>query len=226
MNEIHQASNNTINIETQQQGIKIQEAREEFRVTNSENLMTIKRIMTDCHMEVVQPLISIQEGIERNLTEIPENTRIIMKKVKTLEKELKEDTEDEMEKNNAITTFSTMNLVQANESRKVIETAINEIISDVEDLKLSIKELGLRVVEFGSSQENREEEIKEILKDNAQIKEEVETEKKQLKPPKYKARKPSSESSSSSSSSEDEEREKNVEHKKEAGMHLLEFIEN
>jgi hypothetical protein len=33
--------------------------------------MTIKRMISDCYLEVVQPLISIQVGIERNLKEIP-----------------------------------------------------------------------------------------------------------------------------------------------------------
>jgi hypothetical protein len=33
--------------------------------------MILKRMISDCHLEVVQPLISIQAGIERNIKEIP-----------------------------------------------------------------------------------------------------------------------------------------------------------
>jgi hypothetical protein len=40
--------------------------KEEFRAIDSENLMAIKRIMPEVHLEVVQPIITIQENIERN----------------------------------------------------------------------------------------------------------------------------------------------------------------
>jgi hypothetical protein len=40
--------------------------QEEFRAIHSENLVTMKRMISDCHLEVVQPLISIQAVIERN----------------------------------------------------------------------------------------------------------------------------------------------------------------
>jgi hypothetical protein len=188
--------------------------REEFRAIHSENLMAIKRIMTDCHMEVVQPLISIQEGIERNLTEIPENTRNIIRKVRKIEKDLKEKEEKELEEMNTIAMLGTLNLVQTNEGRKDVETKIetgfNEIRTDIDELKLSVRELGLRVIEFGSTQKERDTKMKEILKDKERIKEEEETEIKPVKVPVYKTRKPPSESSSSSSSSDEERKEENV----------------
>jgi hypothetical protein len=40
---------------------------------------------------------------------------------------------------------------------------MNVIRTDIDDFKLSIKELGLRVIEFGTIQENQKELIKEIL---------------------------------------------------------------
>jgi exonuclease SbcC len=135
--------------------------RDEFRAIHSENLMTVKRIMTDCHMEVVQPLITIQEGIERNLNEIPENTRNIIRKVTTVEKELKEKEEKEKEKMNTITMLGIPNLVQTNEGRE----EIGEIRTDIDELKLSIRELELRVIEFGSTQEERDTENEEKLRE-------------------------------------------------------------
>jgi hypothetical protein len=188
--------------------------KEEFRAIHSENLMTIKRIMADCHMEVVQPLITIQEGIERNLTEIPENTRNILEKVSTIERDLEEKEEEELKKVNTITTLSTMNLIQTNENRKAMDIGINEIRSDVDELKLSIRELGLRVIEFGSSQGKQEEETKDWLNESTQMEEEEEIEKKQSKILKYKIKRPPSESSSSSSSSDDENRDRKIGHKK------------
>jgi hypothetical protein len=49
--------------------------------------------MSDCHLEVVQPLISIQEGIERNLNEIPETTKSIARKLNKIDRKLKEKEE-------------------------------------------------------------------------------------------------------------------------------------
>jgi hypothetical protein len=75
------------------------------------------------------------------------------------------------------------------------------------DLKLSIQELGLKVIEFGSSQGNHADEIKEILGKDSQIKEEEEKEKEQrtIKKLKFKGKMPPSGSSSSSSSSDNED---------------------
>jgi hypothetical protein len=67
--------------------------REEFRALHSENLLTIKRVMSDCYLEVVQPLISIQEGIERNLKEIPETTKTMATKLSRIGRKLKEKAE-------------------------------------------------------------------------------------------------------------------------------------
>jgi hypothetical protein len=52
---------------------------------HSENLLTIKRVMSDCHLEVVQPLMSIQEGIEGNLKEIPEIIKRMAEKLNKIE---------------------------------------------------------------------------------------------------------------------------------------------
>jgi hypothetical protein len=54
--------------------------REEFGSIHSENLLIIKRVMSDGHLEVVHPLMMIQEGIERNLKETQEATKSAVKK--------------------------------------------------------------------------------------------------------------------------------------------------
>jgi hypothetical protein len=69
--------------------------REEFRAIHSENLLTIKRVMSDFHLEVVHPLMVIQEGIERNLKEIPETTKSMAKKLSKIERKLNERKEEE-----------------------------------------------------------------------------------------------------------------------------------
>jgi hypothetical protein len=84
--------------------------KEEFRAIHSENLMTIKRIMPDVHMEVVHPLLVIQEDIEQNLIEIPSHTRKIIREVESLSKEVEEK---EKEKLDNIIKLTTMNLIQA-----------------------------------------------------------------------------------------------------------------
>jgi DNA repair exonuclease SbcCD ATPase subunit len=112
-----------------------------------------------------------------------------------------------------------MSLIQTNENRKVIETlkpnletTEAKVEADMNELKLSMKELGLRVIEFGTIQENQKEEIKEILGKSGQIKEEREM--KQMKKLKFKTKRPPSESSSSWSSSADEDKDRITEQKK------------
>jgi hypothetical protein len=46
----------------------------------------MKRMMSDTNMELVLPLQKIEEGIDRNLRGIPEDTRKIIKKVEEFEK--------------------------------------------------------------------------------------------------------------------------------------------
>jgi hypothetical protein len=59
------------------------------------------------------------------------------------------------------------------------------------DLKFSIRKLGLKAIEFGSSQGNHTEEIKEILEKGCQVKEEaeIEREQKRIKKLKFKEKK-------------------------------------
>jgi hypothetical protein len=53
--------------------------------------------MSDCHLEVVHPLMMIQEGIERNLKEIPETTKSMGIKLNKIERKMKEKEEEEEE---------------------------------------------------------------------------------------------------------------------------------
>lgn len=176
--------------------------KEEFRAIHSENLMTIKRIMSDVHMEVVHPLLVIQENIERNLIEIPSNTRKIIKEVKSLSKEVEEKGDEEREKLDNIIKLSTLNLIQAGDNKK----DMIEVRTNIDELKSTVKEINQRVIEYGLYQ--KEIKDKEIKKDEKKVKKEKETNSEQIKLPKYKFKKSSSESSSSSSSSDDEGFEK------------------
>jgi chromosome segregation ATPase len=109
--------------------------KEEFRAIHSENLMTKKRIMSDCHTEVVHPLMVIQSGIERNLTEKPSNTRKIMSDGEGIEEYIKRKGEEERERLDNITKLATLSLVQTNENQIMMK----EVISNIEDLKATLQ---------------------------------------------------------------------------------------
>jgi hypothetical protein len=132
--------------------------KEEFRAIHSENLMTIKRIMSACHNEVIQPLLTIREGIERNLTKIPSNTRKLLRDVADISAEAKER-EEEKEKLDNITKLATLNLLQTSNNVKEMK----EVRSNLDEIKLTVKELGLRVIEFGTLLDNlKKKDIKRI----------------------------------------------------------------
>jgi hypothetical protein len=65
--------------------------QEEFRAINSENLMTMKRMISDYHLEVMQPLTVIQAGIEKNLKEEPGSVKLIAIKGNEIEEEMAEN---------------------------------------------------------------------------------------------------------------------------------------
>jgi hypothetical protein len=91
--------------------------REEFRAIHSENLLTMKRMMSDCHLEVVQPLMIIQEGIERNLKKSDNNKEHGEK----VEQKLIEEVEEERRKGNTIPALTTLNLNQSKENKRMID---------------------------------------------------------------------------------------------------------
>jgi hypothetical protein len=86
-------------------------------------------------------------------------------------------------KGNIITTLATLNLIQSYENKEKLEEL--ETKKEAEErynaLKFSMQKLGLKVIEFESSQGNHTEEIKEILEKGNQEKEKVEEERKQSK---------------------------------------------
>jgi hypothetical protein len=114
--------------------------REEFIAIHRENLMTMKRMVSDCDLEVVQPLVSIQAGIERNLKKIPIMTKKLAIKLNEIEGSMIETTSYKNEKEKTISLLATLNFVQSNESKKKLEEL--ETKKDAEekynDLKLSI----------------------------------------------------------------------------------------
>jgi hypothetical protein len=191
--------------------------REEFRAIHSENLLTIKRVMSDCYLEVVHPLMVIQEGIERNFKEIPEGTKNMALKLNKIERTLIGESEEQRRKRNTIATLTTLNLIQSNENKKAIVELEKKLETKEEaetrynDIRLSIKELGLKLTEFGSSQEDPREEIKEMLDINSEVKKEEEKSKRTMKKLKFKSKRPPSDSSSSSSSSDNEDRDQYTE---------------
>jgi hypothetical protein len=65
--------------------------QEEFRAIHSENLVTMKRMISGCHLEVVQPLMAIQAGIERNLKEVSGMTKKLAIKMNELEESMMEN---------------------------------------------------------------------------------------------------------------------------------------
>jgi hypothetical protein len=63
--------------------------REEFRKIQSENMATMNRMLANISIDLITPIKSVEEGIERNLVEIPTNTRIIMEEVEMIKEEQK-----------------------------------------------------------------------------------------------------------------------------------------
>jgi hypothetical protein len=162
----------------------------------------MKRMISDGYIELVRPMQSIQEGIERNLIEIPHNTRKIIEEVEEIKEEVRGlntvqiiQNEGEIEKLDNITKLGTLNLLQVNEMK-------SELKLDIEEVKVAIKEIHQKVIEYGISQS--EQKHKEIQRKEEKIKKE----KKAKETPKlfqgYKSKKPPPESSSSSSSSDEE----------------------
>jgi hypothetical protein len=160
--------------------------------------------MSEVYLDVVHTLKALQEGIERNLTEIPSNTRKLLKEVATINKEAKENKEEENRKLDNITILSTLNLLQGNETKK--DTL--GMKSDLDELKLTIKEINQRVIEYGIFQEDQK--WKEIQGEEVKVKKERKKEEASITLQKYKPKRPPSDSSSSSSSSDEGERERDI----------------
>jgi hypothetical protein len=184
--------------------------------------------MSDVYIDVVHPLKALQEGIGRNLTEIPSNTRKIIDEIIEISQEIREGNEEENRKLNDITKLgalnmlrneeekvrldnlarlSTLNLIQGSETKK--DTL--EMKSDLEDLKLTIKKINQRVIEYGIFQEDLKS--KEMQEKETKVKKEKKKKETPIKFQKYKPKRPPSDSSSSSSSSDEGEGEKDVYHK-------------
>jgi hypothetical protein len=169
--------------------------RDEFRVIHSKNIVTMKRMMSDTCIDIIRPIQSIQERFERNLTDIPTNTRKIIREMKKIKKEARGmntlqimQNEVEKDKLDNLTKLSTLNLMQGNEME-------SEIKLDLEEIKGTIKEIHQKVIEYGIVQEESKE--MDVQKKEKRIKKE----KKESETPKvlqeYKPKRTSSESSSS-----------------------------
>jgi hypothetical protein len=161
----------------------------------------MKRMMSDVYLEIVHPIKTIPEGIDRNLIEIPSNTRRIIEEVEEGNERLDElknlstiqivQTEEGKSKLDNLTKLSTLNLIQGNEMK-----------TDVDELKVTIKEINQKIIEFGIFQgEQKGKELREKEKIVKKEKKERETTKIFQG---YKPKRPPSGSSSSSSSSDEE----------------------
>jgi hypothetical protein len=133
-----QSSPGNTKIQTEEEPVNMQD---EFRVIRSGNLMIMKRMISDCHLEVVQPLISIQAGIERNLKEIPNMTKRLSIKMNEMEENMTESNIKQKENGSTLITLSTLNLTKSNEIRKKLEDleTKKEAEKRHNDLKLSIE---------------------------------------------------------------------------------------
>jgi hypothetical protein len=140
--------------------------REEFRTIHVENIVTMKRMMADPYVDLILPMKTIQEEIERNLTEIPSNTRRIIEEGKERLDELKTlntlqivQNEEEKSKLDNITKLSTLSLLQGNEMG-------SEIKLDLEEVKGTIKETHQKVIEYGIIQnESKEKDMQKRKKE-------------------------------------------------------------
>lgn len=104
---------------------------------------------------------TINEDSRRNRKKLKRNYRNHKEhggKLNKIGRNLKEKNEEEEKKRNTITSLTIMNLIQSNENRKIIEKLKSKIevvetkeegITKYDNLKLRIKELGLKVIEFG-----------------------------------------------------------------------------
>jgi hypothetical protein len=135
--------------------------REEFRKIQSENMVTMNRMVANISIDLITPLKSVEEGIERNLVENPTNTRIIIEEVETIKEEQRGigavqilQNEEEIRKLNTITSLETLNLVQTSE----VKSDLKEMKTSMEEVKLVIKEMHQKIIEYGINQEEKKNE--------------------------------------------------------------------
>jgi hypothetical protein len=127
-----------------------------------------------------------------------------MKEVVIISKEAEENRRTEETKLDNITKITTLSLMQGCDNKK--ETMITK--TDLDELKLTVKEINQRVIEYGIYQDDfkgKELEGKEV-----KVRKEKKREGTPIKLQKYKPKRPPSESSSSSTSSDEGEGDKDI----------------